>query len=111
MRLNSVQVGQLIWWRMLASATITKNTAKGGPKVLSSMMKVGSHLPDEEFDKTIIPCIIRMFATPDRAIRMSLLEVLPSYVNRLSKKVVNEQIFPHVVSASSFSTGDIAYRF
>lgn len=60
-------------------------------------MKVGSHLPDEDYDKTIIPCIIRMFATPDRAIRMSLLETLPSYVNRLSKKIVNEQIFPHVV--------------
>ncbi|CAM0141462.1 Nuclear aminoacylation-dependent tRNA export pathway component [Umbelopsis sp. WA50703] len=75
----------------------------GGPKVLSSIMKVGSHLPDEDYDKTIIPCIIRMFATPDRAIRMSLLETLPSYVNRLSKKVVNEQIFPHV--ALGFTDG------
>lgn len=66
--------------------------------MLSSIIKVGSNLPDEEYDKIVIPCIIRMFSTPDRGIRMALLEKLPSYVERLSKKIVNDQIFPHVVS-------------
>ncbi|CAO3664461.1 unnamed protein product [Umbelopsis vinacea] len=75
----------------------------GGPKVLSSIIKVGSNLPDEEYDKIVIPCIIRMFSTPDRGIRMALLEKLPSYVERLSKKIVNDQIFPHV--ALGFTDG------
>jgi SCY1-like protein 1 len=66
--------------------------------VLSSIIKVGGHLPDEEYVKVVIPCIIRMYATPDRGIRMALLEMLPSYVDRLTKKIVNDQIFPHVVS-------------
>ncbi|CAO3669348.1 unnamed protein product [Umbelopsis ramanniana] len=75
----------------------------GGPKVLSSIIKVGSHLPDEEYVKVVIPCIIRMYAAPDRGIRMALLEMLPSYVDRLTKKIVNDQIFPHV--ALGFTDG------
>ncbi|KAI8581579.1 hypothetical protein K450DRAFT_232004 [Umbelopsis ramanniana AG] len=75
----------------------------GGPKVLSSIIKVGGHLPDEEYVKVVIPCIIRMYAAPDRGIRMALLEMLPSYVDRLTKKIVNDQIFPHV--ALGFTDG------
>jgi len=41
-----------------------------------------------------------MYAAPDRGIRMALLEMLPSYVDRLTKKIVNDQIFPHVVSCA-----------
>jgi SCY1-like protein 1 len=39
-----------------------------------------------------------MFAVPDRTIRLSLLENLGSFIDKLSNKIVNDQIFQHVVS-------------
>ena len=41
----------------------------------------------------IIPCIVKLFASPDRAVRVRLLERLDDIVPHLTDKVVNEQIF------------------
>jgi len=41
----------------------------------------------------IIPCLVRLFASPDRAVRVKLLEKLDEILPHLSEKVVNEQVF------------------
>ncbi|KAI8060892.1 armadillo-type protein [Gongronella butleri] len=70
----------------------------GGAKVLSAILKIGEHMPTEEFDKVVLAPILRMFASPDRAIRVSLLENMPKFIDHLSDKVVCQQVFPHVAT-------------
>lgn len=70
----------------------------GGPRVLSSVVKIGSKLSDEQFDSRITPVIVRLFTNPDRAIRVCLLDNLPMMIDHLSQKVVNDKIFPQMVS-------------
>lgn len=70
----------------------------GGPKVFEVVMKIGSKLTDEDFDAKITPVVIRLFASPDRAIRVCLLDNLPRMIDRLSQKTVNDKIFPQMVS-------------
>lgn len=70
----------------------------GGPKVFASVMKLGKKLSDEEWELKITPVIVRLFSNPDRAIRVCLLDCLPSMIDHLSQKVVNDKIFPQMVS-------------
>ncbi|KAL8928381.1 MAG: hypothetical protein Q9172_000973 [Xanthocarpia lactea] len=70
----------------------------GGPKVFASVMKIGARLSDEEYNSKLTPVIVRLFANPDRAIRVCLLDHLPSMIEHLPQKIVNDKIFPHMVT-------------
>ncbi|PSR83485.1 armadillo-type protein [Coniella lustricola] len=70
----------------------------GGAKAFSVVMKIATKLPDDDFDTKITPVVIRLFQNPDRAIRVCLLDNLHLMIDRLSQKVVNDKIFPNLVS-------------
>lgn len=70
----------------------------GGPKVFEVVMKISKKLSDEEFEAKVTPAVVRLFSSPDRAIRVSLLDNLPLMIDRLSQKTVNDKIFPQMVS-------------
>ncbi|OJD33634.1 protein kinase [Diplodia corticola] len=73
----------------------------GGPKVFGLVMKIASKLADEEYDAQITPVIVRLFQSPDRAIRVCLLDNLPLMIDHLSNKIVNDKIFPQMVTGFS----------
>ncbi|KAI8136893.1 armadillo-type protein [Fennellomyces sp. T-0311] len=70
----------------------------GGAKALGAILKIGEHLDTEEYDKVIVDPIVRMFASPDRAIRVSLLENIHKFIDHIPNKAVSNQIFPHVAT-------------
>ncbi|KAF2086151.1 ARM repeat-containing protein [Saccharata proteae CBS 121410] len=72
----------------------------GGPKVFTIIMKIGAKLSDEEYDAQITPVVIRLFTSPDRAIRVCLLDNLPLMIDHLSQKIVNDKIFPQMLTPS-----------
>ncbi|CAG8593593.1 5786_t:CDS:10, partial [Acaulospora morrowiae] len=69
----------------------------GGAKVLPLIIKIGNALDDSEYESVVLSSIVKMFTVPDRTIRLSLLENLASFVNRLDNKIINDKIFPNVV--------------
>jgi SCY1-like protein 1 len=69
----------------------------GGPKVFGVVMKISKKLSDDEFESKVTPAIIRLFSSPDRGIRVCLLDNLPLMINRLPQKIVNDKIFPQMV--------------
>ncbi|KAL4975423.1 armadillo-type protein [Aspergillus desertorum] len=70
----------------------------GGPKVLSAILKIGGKLSQDEFNAKLTPVVVRLFGNPDRAIRVCLLDNLPIMAENLSRKVVNDKIFPQMTS-------------
>lgn len=70
----------------------------GGPKVFALVMRISGKLTDEEYDAQITPVIVRLFGSPDRALRVCLLDNLPLMVDHLSQKTINDKIFPQMVS-------------
>jgi SCY1-like protein 1 len=70
----------------------------GGPKVFAVVMKIAAKLTDEDFEAKITPVVVRLFMSPDRAIRVCLLDNLPLMIDRLPQKTVNDKIFPQMVS-------------
>ena len=69
----------------------------GGPKVFGLIVKLSAKLSEEEYESSITPVIIRLFASRDRAIRVCLLDNLPSLIDHLPQKLVNDKIFPQMV--------------
>lgn len=69
----------------------------GGAKAFSVVMKIATKLSSDDFDSKVTPVVVRLFQNPDRAIRVCLLDNLPLMIDRLSQKVVNDRIFPHLV--------------
>lgn len=70
----------------------------GGAKVLGAILKIGSKLSTDEFNAKLTPVVVRLFGNPDRALRVCLLDNLPLIIDHLPQKVVNDKIFPQMVS-------------
>lgn len=70
----------------------------GGPKVFSVVMKISTKLSEEEYESRITPVIVRLFALPDRAMRVTLLQNLPLMIDHLSQKIISDKIFPQLVT-------------
>ncbi|KAJ2965960.1 hypothetical protein NUW58_g10787 [Xylaria curta] len=70
----------------------------GGPKAFGVVMKIATKLTNDDFEARVQPVVIRLFSNPDRAIRVCLLDNLPLMIDRLPQKVVNDKIFPNMVS-------------
>ncbi|EED24003.1 protein kinase family protein [Talaromyces stipitatus ATCC 10500] len=70
----------------------------GGPKALTAVVKIGTKLTDDEYSSRLTPVIVRLFANPDRAMRVSLLDNLPLIIDRLPQKLVTDKIFPQMTS-------------
>ncbi|KAF9910597.1 hypothetical protein EC991_006156 [Linnemannia zychae] len=66
----------------------------GGAKVLAPIVKIGANLEEQEYESLISNVLVKMFASTDRSIRLSLLENLGGFIDRINKKVVNDKIFP-----------------
>lgn len=73
----------------------------GGPKVFALVLRIASKLSEDEYTSQITPVIIRLFGSPDRALRVCLLDNLPLMIDHLPQKVVNDKIFPQMVGQHS----------
>lgn len=67
-----------------------------GSAVLGPLFKVGKLLDAEEYQQRIVPCVVKLFSSTDRATRINLLQQLDNFVQHLKPSTVEEQIFPHV---------------
>ncbi|XP_063566760.1 N-terminal kinase-like protein isoform X12 [Gorilla gorilla gorilla] len=68
-----------------------------GAVVLTPLFKVGKFLSAEEYQQKIIPVVVKMFSSTDRAMRIRLLQQMEQFIQYLDEPTVNTQIFPHVV--------------
>ncbi|KAG9510210.1 N-terminal kinase-like protein [Fragariocoptes setiger] len=67
-----------------------------GSAILGPIFKIGKMLSDEEYQKKIVPCIVKLFACKDRATRAKLLQQIDTFIHLIQPNVINEQIFPQV---------------
>eukprot|EP01135_Chromosphaera_perkinsii_P010147 Nk52_evm13s2039 gene=Nk52_evmTU13s2039 len=70
----------------------------GGAAVLQPMLEIAKNLNEEEFTSSIVPCIVKLFSSNDRAIRVHLLQNMGSYIDHISTSLMSEQIFPNIAN-------------
>ncbi|THD27748.1 N terminal kinase protein like [Fasciola hepatica] len=72
-----------------------------GVDALIPILRIIPLLTESDFEATVLPCLVQLFASPERATRVRLLEQLPNFVQNLPSKVVESQIFPPVSAGFS----------
>lgn len=72
-----------------------------GSSVLTPLFKIGRMLDADEYQKKIVPCVVKLFSSKDRATRARLLQQVDQFMDHLSPEVVNQEVFPHVVQGFS----------
>jgi hypothetical protein len=70
----------------------------GGPKVFAVIMNISGKLSEDEYEQQLLPVIIRLFSSQDRAMRVCLLDNLPQMIDHIPQKIVSNNIFPQMVS-------------
>jgi SCY1-like protein 1 len=51
----------------------------------------------DDYTSVVLAPLVKLYASPDRGTRMSLLDHLPEYAEKLDKKTVSDKIWPHLV--------------
>ena len=69
-----------------------------GSAILTPVFKIGKDLDTQEFQTKIVPCIVKLFSSNDRNARFKLLSQMENFVEHLSNKIVNDQVFPKIES-------------
>lgn len=73
-----------------------------GSAVLPPLLQLGCQLPDVEYQRRVVPCVVKLFTSNDRATRLRLLQQLDRFVDHLQPATVNEAIFPQVITNINF---------
>jgi SCY1-like protein 1 len=72
------------------------------PSALASLLAIGKGMRSEdEYGSRVVPVLARLYASPDRAVRRSLLEQLDTYAPHLTARVVEEQVYPQLATGFS----------
>ncbi|KAF9268803.1 ARM repeat-containing protein [Marasmius fiardii PR-910] len=69
--------------------------------IIPLVVKIGKDVSQEEYNNVVLTPIVKLFASPDRGIRMALLDNLPEFADKLDKKTVDGKIFPHLQTGFS----------
>lgn len=69
-----------------------------GAAVLTPVLKLGKLLDDADYQKKIVPCVVKLFNNNDRGTRSKLLQQLQHYISHLQSSTINDQIFPQIAN-------------
>ncbi|CAH8434518.1 unnamed protein product [Schistosoma turkestanicum] len=64
-----------------------------GIEALLPVLRLIPLLSENDFQTYVLPCLIKLFSSPERATRVRLLEHLPDFVQHLQTKCIETQIF------------------
>ncbi|XP_061342590.1 uncharacterized protein LOC133288787 [Gastrolobium bilobum] len=92
---------QIVLKKLLPLLASALEFGSAAAPALTALLKVGSWLSAEEFRVKVLPTIVKLFASNDRAIRVGLLQHIDQYGESLSAQVVDEQVYPHVATGFS----------
>ncbi|CAI0459223.1 unnamed protein product [Linum tenue] len=92
---------QIVLKKLLPLLASSLEFGSAAAPALTALLKMGSWLSAEEYTVKVLPTIVKLFASNDRAIRVSLLQHIDQYGESLTAQLVDEQVYPHVATGFS----------
>jgi SCY1-like protein 1 len=65
--------------------------------IVPLVLQLSENISPEDYPSVVLTPLIKLFSSPDRGIRLALLDDLSKYADRLDKKIVVDKIWPHLV--------------
>ncbi|CAJ0600613.1 unnamed protein product [Cylicocyclus nassatus] len=85
-------------YKILPKIIQTYEYGDAGPNILIPLFKLGRLLDENDYQRRVVPCLVKLFGSPDRTTRVKLLERIDEFAPHLSAQVVNEKIFSNLAS-------------
>lgn len=76
----------------------TLSNALQANRILPLVLQLGATLPQPEWIQSVAPPILKAYTSPDRGVRITLLENLHLYSERLENKMVSDKIWPNLLT-------------
>ncbi|XP_010938026.1 uncharacterized protein [Elaeis guineensis] len=92
---------QIVLKKLLPLLSSALEFGSASAPALTALFKIGSWHSAEDFSAKVLPTMVKLFASSDRAIRVGLLQHIDQFGESLSAQMVDEQIFPHVATGFS----------
>uniref|UniRef100_A0A0A0L9A7 TATA-binding protein interacting (TIP20) domain-containing protein n=1 Tax=Cucumis sativus TaxID=3659 RepID=A0A0A0L9A7_CUCSA len=92
---------QIVLKKLLPLLASSLEFGSAAAPALTALLKMGSWLSTEEFSAKVLPTIVKLFASNDRAIRTGLLQHIDQFGESLSSQMVDEQVYPHIATGFS----------
>ncbi|KAG0712865.1 N-terminal kinase-like protein [Chionoecetes opilio] len=84
--------------KVLPALLAAHEFSNAGSAVLAPLMKIGQLLGEAEYQQQILPCVVRLFSSSDRATRLRLLQQAGELAPHVDPNTLNTQVFPHLAS-------------
>ena len=82
----------------LVSALERGGASTSAASIVPLLLQLGKNVPtDEEYITAVIAPVVSLFASPDRGVRMALLDNLHDFKDKMDKKLVVDKVWPHLV--------------
>lgn len=78
-------------------ANTLSNTLQAN-RILPLVLQLGTTLSDAEWIQSVAPPILKAYTSPDRGVRIFLLESLNLYAHRLEARMVSDKIWPNLLT-------------
>ncbi|CAJ0950369.1 unnamed protein product, partial [Mesorhabditis belari] len=85
-------------YKILPKLILSYEFGDAGPNILIPLFKLGHLLDEQEYQRKIVPCLVKLFSSPDRTTRVKLLERIDEFASHLTPQVVNEKIFANLAT-------------
>ncbi|KAF9591028.1 hypothetical protein IFM89_001238 [Coptis chinensis] len=92
---------QIVLKKLLPLLASSLEFGSAAAPALTALLKMGSWFSTEEYSVKVLPTVVKLFASNDRAIRVGLLQHIDQYGESLSSQIVDEQVYPHVATGFS----------
>ncbi|KAK3022390.1 hypothetical protein RJ639_047364 [Escallonia herrerae] len=89
---------QIVLKKLLPLLASALEFGSAAAPALTALLKLGAWLSADEFSIKVVPTIVKLFASNDRAIRVGLLQHIDQYGEALSAQTIDEQVYPHVAT-------------
>ncbi|XP_063868624.1 N-terminal kinase-like protein isoform X2 [Scylla paramamosain] len=84
--------------KVLPALLAAHEFSNAGSAVLAPLFKIGQLLGEAEYQQQILPCVVRLFSSSDRATRLRLLQQAGDLATHIDPATLNTQVFPHLAS-------------
>lgn len=85
----------------LVSALERGGASTSAASIVPLLLQLGKNVPtDEEYKTVVIGPLVSLFASPDRGVRMALLDNLDDFKEKMDKKIVVDKVWPHLVGVA-----------
>ena len=82
----------------LVSALERGTASTSAASIIPLLLQLGKNVPtDEEYVTVVIGPVVSLFTSPDRGVRMALLDNLDDFKDKMDKKTVVDKVWPHLV--------------